>query len=122
MNLKSIIDAELKRTGKTFKWLVGQVGISNDGLKAGLENETIKLKDFKKLVSILNIPIQSFFEGDVTIQRIKGDYNMQANQSLVSEPDVEYKKMRIEALQKQVEQLESQLLDKNKIIELLSNK
>ena len=37
MNLKSIIDNELKRREKTFKWLVGEVGVSNDGLKAGLE-------------------------------------------------------------------------------------
>jgi hypothetical protein len=121
--LKSIIDRELKRQGKTFKWLVGEVGISNDGLKAGLENETIKLKDFKKMVSVLNMPIQNFFEGETTIQSIKGDYNTQASKGLIaSEPALQYNKIEVEGLKKQVSLLESQLADKDKIIELLSKK
>src|SRR5579862_654419 len=84
MTLKSIIDSELKQNGKTFKWLVGEVGISHDGLKAGLENETIKLKDFKKLLQVLNIPIQNVFEGERTYQMIKGDNNNQANSGLIA--------------------------------------
>ena len=49
MTLKFVIDAELKKRDKTFKWLVNEMAMSNDGLKAGLENETIKLKDLKKI-------------------------------------------------------------------------
>lgn len=119
--LKSIIDAELKRRDKTFKWLVGEVGISNDGLKAGLENETIKLKDFKKLLSVLNIPIENFFEGDTSIQSIKGTGNMQAGNNITADTDM-LNKMEVEGLRKQVALLESQLADKDKIIELLTKK
>ena len=120
--LKSIIDAELKRQGKTFKWLVAELGISNDGLKAGLENESIKLRDFKKLVSVLHIPIQNFFEGETTIQSQKGRYNTQAagHNNMLAEPEVVYKAIEAEGLKKQIQLLESQLADKDKIIELLS--
>lgn len=119
MNLKSIIDTELARQNKTFKWLVGEVGISNDGLKAGLETESIKLRDFKKVISVLNMPIQSFFEQNKTIQKITGDNNLQANHSMVAEPAIRYK---VESLEQQIVQLKSQLNDKDEIIQLLRMK
>lgn len=122
MTLKSIIDAELSKKGKTFKWLVGEVGISHDGLKAGLENETIKLRDFKKMMAVLNLPIQNYFEG-ATIQKIKGDHNNQNTGMLMNnEPDAVYKKLQVDSLIREIELLRSQLADKDKIIELLSNK
>lgn len=121
MTLKSLIDAELKASGKTFKWLVGEVGISNDGLKAGLENETIKLKDLKKLAKVLNMPIHMLFAGDTTIQsQIGGTYNTQATHSTLHEPATEYVKKDVEMLQKHIALLESQIIDKDKIIDLLS--
>jgi hypothetical protein len=119
--LKSIIDKELKRQGKSFKWLVGEVGISNDGLKAGLENESIKLKDFKKMITVLNMPIENFFASGSIGQTMAGSYNTQAGKSIhISEHEPEYKKIEVEGLKKQVELLESQIIDKDKIIKLLS--
>jgi DNA-binding Xre family transcriptional regulator len=121
MELKFIIDEELKRRGKSFKWLVAAVGISNDGLKAGIENETIKLKDFKKLCKVLELPVQLPFDPSNSNQQRPYDHQ-QLQASLVNEAEQEYVKKEIAGLQKQVELLESQLEDKNKIIELLSRK
>jgi hypothetical protein len=123
MNLKFIIDENLRARSRTFKWLVGEVGISHDGLKAGLENETIKWKDFKKVLSVLDLPIQLFFEGDKTVQKIKGNNNTQAINSIWSEPEVLLKRENeVERLKEKVRLLESQIEDKNKIIELISRK
>ncbi|MGZ3983416.1 MAG: hypothetical protein ACXVJE_19465 [Mucilaginibacter sp.] len=120
MTLKSIVDAELQRRGKTFKWLVGELEMSNDGLKGGLENESIKLRDLKKLLTVLNLPIENLFVGDNLQIQKGGKYNTQAHNSVVSEPEAVYKREKVLILEKQVRQLESQLADKDKIIELLS--
>jgi len=119
MGFKALVDAELQRQGKTFKWLVQQLDVSTDGLKAGLDNETIKLRDLKKLISVLNMPINTFFEG-ASFQSIRGDGNTQANHSnIAAEPEIKY---RVVSLEEKVKLLESQLEDKERIISLLSEK
>jgi len=75
------------------------------------------------MITILETPIQFFFEGDHTTQKIKGSYNNQAGTSMMfNDPEGEYKKQEADGLRKQVAILESQIKDKDKIIELLSNK
>ena len=71
-------------------------------------------------MQVLNMPIQMMFDGDTTIQSIKGNYNLQqSNSNMLREPEAEYNKIELEGLKKQVQQLESQIIDKDKIIELL---
>ncbi|QKJ28463.1 hypothetical protein HQ865_01360 [Mucilaginibacter mali] len=116
IDLKNLIDEELARQGKTFKWLVNELDMSFDGLKAGLAGESIKLRDLKKLISVLNMPIHAFFEEGSTFQSIVGDRNNQANHSVLNEPVVKY---QVENLQQKVEMLEKQVKDKEEIIQLL---
>lgn len=122
MNIKIVVDRELRRQGKTFKWLVEKVGISNNGLKSGLENDSIRFGDLKKLLQVLKMPITMLFEGDTTYQSIAGDNNTQASHSFIAgEPPLEYKREN-DRLKEQVEQLKNQLNDKDMIIQLLKSK
>ncbi|MGZ3999585.1 MAG: hypothetical protein ACXVIY_03105 [Mucilaginibacter sp.] len=121
MSLKPIVDAVLKEQSRSFSWLASEMDRTIDGLKLALINETIKYSDLKKLVKILNVPVTMLFEGETTVQNIKGSYNTQASKSVVAEPDLEYKKEN-ERLIEQVNQLKSQLDDKNEIISLMKGK
>jgi hypothetical protein len=110
MNLKQQIENILEGQQRTLGWLAGEMDKTLEGFKLSLTNESIKYADLKKLISILNVPIQTLFADNVNVQIQKGKHNTQANHSwLVHEPDVEYKKRQVEHLEKQVGQLEARI-------------
>lgn len=123
MSLKSAVEEILESQQRSLSWLASEMDKTFTGLKMSLVNESIKYNDLKKMVQILNVPISILFEGSKHIQKIKGSYNNQAGSDMMlNEPAVEYKKQEADGLRKQVAILESQLKDKDKIIELLSRK
>jgi hypothetical protein len=123
MALLQAVENALESRKRTMSWLASEMDRTLEGFKLSLKNETIKYSDLKKMISILDTPIQFFFEGNTTVQKIRGNYNTQASDAMIlHDPEAIYKKMEVEGLQKQVALLESQLIDKDKIIELLSNK
>lgn len=122
MSLKETVEKILEEQQRSLSWLATEMGKTFTGLKMSLVNESIKYADLKKMVDILNIPITILFDGS-TSQKIKGNYNNQAGTSmLLNDPEVKYKKIEVDGLKKQIQLLESKLVDKDKIIELLTKK
>ncbi|MGB4776001.1 MAG: hypothetical protein WBP45_12560 [Daejeonella sp.] len=86
-----------------------ELGMTMPGLKLSLLNETLKLRDFRKLIKILDVPVTTFFGGNYI-----GNSNIKENQKMnSSENDI---------LKETIKILKSQLEDKEIIIQLLQNK
>ncbi|TKB96872.1 hypothetical protein [Pedobacter cryophilus] len=113
MDLKKIIDEILKQQDKPLSWLALEMEKTYAGFRLSLSNETLKYSDIKKMAEILNVPVSLFFDVNNT-QKIKGNYNSQISNSIVSESEAKYK---IEN-----EYLKQQITDKEEIIKLLKNK
>jgi len=124
MTLRQIVEQLLKDSPKSMADLATEMDRTYDGFKLSLNKESIKYSDLKKLATILNVPIELLFvSGTTNIQSQKGgSYNTMAHSSTLHEPATEYIRKELDGLKKQVTLLESQIVDKDRIIELLSRK
>lgn len=108
-----------KEKGITLNDLIIEIEMTEGGFYKMLKAGSMKISTLKKIADVLEQPIQIFFEGNKTVQKIKGYNNVQANHSNVAEPVIRY---QVENLEQQIAQLKSQLNDKDEIIQLLRMK
>ncbi|MFD2161423.1 hypothetical protein ACFSJU_03410 [Paradesertivirga mongoliensis] len=110
MELKKIVDTALKDQNRSLSWLAGEMNKTFDGLKLSLVKGSLKYTDIKKMAEILKLPAGYFFGEDRfsgnIVEEEKGDYTAQ--------------KGELNACKELAATLKSQLADKEKIIELLS--
>ncbi len=111
MELKKIVDQLLKDQNRPLSWLAVEMNKTFDGLKLSLTKESIKYSDLKRMSEILKVPASVFFDEP-------------ASENFVSEEEVPYLglKKELASCRELTEALKSQLNDKEKIINLLSNK
>lgn len=112
MKLKAIIDILLRDQNRSLSWLAAEMNKTFDGLKLSLVKESIKYIDIKRMAVILDVPAACFFK-----EEDRNDY-------VLAEEKVEYSSLKTElaACKELVETLKSQISDKERIINLLSEK
>lgn len=110
MTLKAIIDKALKDQNRSMSWLALEMNKTFDGLKLSLVKESIKYTDIKRMAAILKIPASYFFQEEDWIE------------NMVAEEKIEYFSLKTElsSCKELTETLKSQLADKERIINLLS--
>lgn len=109
MELKRIVDKALKQQNRSLSWLAGEMNKTFDGLKLSLVKGSLKYTDIIKMAEVLKLPAAYFFGETLP-------YN------IVEEEIVGYaaQKNELSACRELAATLKSQLTDKEKIIELLS--
>lgn len=120
--LEDNIRLAAKQMGINLNELISEIDMTEGGFYKMLSAKSMKITTLKKIADALNMPIAMFFESGKTVQKIKGNYNTQTNNSHLIEPNAGSMKMEVEGLKKQIALLESQIADKDKIIELLGIK
>lgn len=112
MKLKAIIDKTLKEQNRSLSWLAAEMDKTFDGLKLSLVKESIKYTDIKKMAAILKVPASYFFKEEDWLE------------NMVAEEKIEYSSLKTEltACKELSETLKSQISDKERIINLLSEK
>lgn len=114
----AVIERNIRQHAKhqrvTLSELAGGIDMTEAGFYKMLSTESIKVKTLRKIAEFLKIPIQAFFEEFGTPRNGKVS-TWQTDQGGNTESNAE-----CNGLKKQIELLESQIADKNKIIELLS--
>ncbi|WP_316841008.1 hypothetical protein [Pedobacter gandavensis] len=116
MNLKSTVDAILKKKNRTFSWLAAQMDRTFDGLKLSLTTGSIKHRDMELMAKILEVSPLAFFSeplSPLTALTVKSPGTLLA---------AEYNELRL-ALKSCKElnaALKGQIKDKDKIIALLT--
>lgn len=111
------IRQQAKALGITLSDLAKNIEMTEAGFYKMLSTESIKVKTLKKLSEALKQPVVYFFEDHLP----GSSYRMPQQSSQLAEPPTAYYGEK-EGLKKQISLLESQLRDKEKIIELLSRK
>ena len=111
MRLKEIVDKALKDKNRSLSWLATEMNKTFDGLKLSLIKESLKYSDIKKMSEILGLPAAYFFEED-------------GQRNILEEESITYPNLRMElnSCRELCVILKNQLADKEKIIELLSEK
>jgi transcriptional regulator with XRE-family HTH domain len=102
----------------TLSELAAGIDMTEAGFYKMLSTESIKVKTLRKIAEFLKVPIQTFFEEFISPRNGKSQ-NWKPDQIGTTESNAEYAAER-DGLKRQIELLESQITDKNKIIELLS--
>lgn len=101
----------------TLSELAAGIDMTEAGFYKMLSTESIKVKTLRKIAEFLKIPIHTFFEEYISPR--SNAQSWKSDQIGVAESHAEYAAER-DGLKRQIELLESQIADKNKIIELLS--
>ncbi len=102
----------------TLSELAAGIDMTEAGFYKMLSTESIKVKTLRKIAEFLKIPIHAFFEEFISPRSGKS-LTWKSDQIGTTESNAEYAAER-DGLKRQIELLESQIADKNKIIELLS--
>ena len=120
-NFFSVIERNIRQQAKalgiTLSDLAKHIEMTEAGFYKMLSTDSIKVKTLKKVSEVLKQPVAYFFDdhsSGASYQTSPSSYNL-------AEPSTEYGSEK-EGLKKQIKQLESQLKDKERIIELLSKK
>jgi hypothetical protein len=110
MELKKIVDKALKDQNRSLSWLAGEMNKTFDGLKLSLVKGSIKYIDIIKMADVLKVPAAYFFEEESLME------------SMVEEERIEYYSLKsdLNSCKELTKTLKSQLVDKEKIIELLN--
>lgn len=98
----------LDKKGLDIYSVSNEIGMSYDGFRLSIKNETIQLSKLKKLCEIIEINPMIFFKNNSEIQMNK--------QNEISFDQV------IESKNREIKLLEKQILDKEEIINLLKEK
>ncbi|MBC7912993.1 MAG: hypothetical protein H7Y07_02620 [Pyrinomonadaceae bacterium] len=109
MELKNIVDTILKDQNRSLSWLAVEMNKTFDGMKLSLVKESIKYTDLKRMAVVLKVPVAAFF-------------NEKEELNLVAEEMPVYTSLKSElgSCRELVKTLKSQIVDKEKIIGLLS--
>jgi len=105
-----------KHQRMTLSELAAGIDMTEAGFYKMLSTESIKVKTLRKISEVLKLPIQLFFEEFASPRNAKGVNSPGIENTQLSE--IEYLTER-EGLKRQIELLESQISDKNKIITLM---
>jgi transcriptional regulator with XRE-family HTH domain len=119
--LERNIRQQAKAKGITLSDLVKHIEMTEAGFYKMLSSESIKVKTLRKIAEVLQQPISFFVENNPYTFKKPAQYQPQEDLLEVAEPQAVYQRER-ENLEKQISILESQLKDKEKIIELLSKR
>ena len=111
------IRQQAKALGITLAEVAKQIEMTEAGFYKMLSTDSIKVKTLKKLSEVLKQPIVYFFDDHLP----GSSYQTPHQPAQLAEPPAAYYNEK-ENLKKQISLLESQLKDKEKIIELLSRK
>ncbi|WCT14738.1 helix-turn-helix domain-containing protein [Mucilaginibacter jinjuensis] len=103
----------------TLSELAAGIDMTEAGFYKMLSTESIKVKTLRKIAEFLKIPIHTFFGEFVSPRGSAQSPSWKPDQIGITESHAEYAAER-DGLKRQIELLESQIADKNKIIELLS--
>lgn len=106
MSIKDIVNSILKEKDRPLAWLAKGMRRTDDGLRAGLTNESVKYKDLLIMAKILEVSPSRLFE------------TKDEQPNLVREPSVEYGNLK--HCEELVISLKNQINDKERIISLLS--
>lgn len=115
-NIERNIRQLTKANGMTLAELAKAIEMTEAGFYKMLSTESMKVKTLVKLAEVLKQPVTGFFEPHAAELK---QHDFFANE--VAEPEGVYV-IEKDSLKKQIALLESQIEDKNKIIELLSRK
>jgi transcriptional regulator with XRE-family HTH domain len=117
-NFFSVIERNIRQQAKilgiTLADVAKQIEMTEAGFYKMLSTDSIKVKTLKKLSEVLKQPIVYFFD-----DHSGSLYEPLIATSQLAEPPTGYYSEK-ESLKKQIDLLESQLKDKEKIIELLT--
>jgi transcriptional regulator with XRE-family HTH domain len=117
------IEQNIRQHAKHQRMTLSELAIGIDMTEAGfykmLSTESIKVKTLRKISEVLKLPIQLFFEEFASPKNTRGTHSTGTEDLQLSE--AKYMTER-EGLKKQIELLESQISDKNKIIELMEKR
>lgn len=110
MELKKIVDKLLREQNRSLSWLAAEMDKTFDGLKLSLVKGSIKYTDLKKMAKILKVPVVSFFNEEIDVD------------NMLEEEKMEYYSVKTElsSCKELVTTLKSQVADKERIIELLT--
>ena len=103
-----------------IKDVLPQIGYTRQGLQAALNNETIELRKLKLLCDSVRISPSYFFEPGTFGTVINAGGHVQSGNN--NRMEVESLDRENAMLRQQVEQLRSQLADKEEIIRLMKGK
>lgn len=115
-NIERNIRQLTKANGMTLAELAKAIEMTEAGFYKMLSTESMKVKTLIKLAEVLKQPVTDFFEPHAAELKQEGSLTNE-----VAEPEGVYV-IEKDSLKKQIALLESQIEDKNKIIQLLSNK
>ncbi|MBS7563773.1 helix-turn-helix transcriptional regulator [Mucilaginibacter sp. Bleaf8] len=118
-NLEVNIRQQAKVKGITLAELAKDIEMTEAGFYKMLSTDSIKLKTLKKIAEVLQMPISYFIENKAKKSAVY--QNERFETTVAAEPNTVYR-VEKEGLLKQISLLESQLKDKDRIIELLSKK
>ncbi|WP_158826686.1 helix-turn-helix domain-containing protein [Mucilaginibacter lacusdianchii] len=116
-NLEANIRQQAKQMGVTLSDLAKNIEMTEAGFYKMLSTDSIKLKTLKKIAEVLKKPVSFFI--DHTAKKGVIYSSDDSEMSVAAEPHTIYQ-VEKDGLVKQIKLLESQLKDKEKIIELLS--
>ena len=120
-NFFSVIERNIRQQAKalgiTLSDLAKHIEMTEAGFYKMLSTDSIKVKTLKKVSEVLKQPVGFFFDDHSN----GSSYQISSPSLNLAEPKAEYGSEK-EGLKKQISLLESQLKDKEKIIELLSQK
>lgn len=120
-NFFSVIERNIRQQAKalgiTLSDLAKHIEMTEAGFYKMLSTDSIKVKTLKKVSEVLKQPVNYFFDDHSS----GSSYQTTPPSLNLAEPPAEYSSEK-ENLKKQISLLESQLKDKEKIIELLSRK
>lgn len=121
-NFFSVIERNIRQQAKalgiTLSDLAKHIEMTEAGFYKMLSTDSIKVKTLKKVSEVLKQPVAYFFDDH---SAGGSSYQAAASSLNLAEPPSAYSSEK-EGLKKQISLLESQLKDKEKIIELLSKK
>jgi transcriptional regulator with XRE-family HTH domain len=112
------IRQQAKGLGMTLSDLAKHIEMTEAGFYKMLSTESIKVKTLRKIAEVLKQPIPFFLQDHL---QSNAAYRAEQESGYLAEPPAAYYN-ETEGLKKQISLLESQLKDKEKIIELLSRK
>jgi len=114
------IRQQTKVRGMTLAELVKHIDMTEAGFYKMLSTESIKVKTLRRIAEVLQQPVTFFIDNKANGSKA-AVYQKEEVITEVAEPPAIYHSEK-EILLKQISLLESQLKDKEKIIQLLSNR
>lgn len=104
MLINERIQAACAEKGKTVKWLIEQIGMTETGYYLSLRNESIKLSTIRKIAFVLDKPAVYFFSS--TVEKVTvAEPAVKYGRDVLPDPDLTKAYKRIIELQDELSEL-----------------